>query len=198
MLPAFALALLGFLVGAQNRKPGDQPVGPFAFPGTPPTPDDKPAAKPPEKKPPVAISPSTGKAVVPGLAGHKPYPAPIPPRVVATAQKLLGPTPLGGVVVDSDPAGRYSAVRYRKEPHGGGKVGITAYVPNAETGKGNFDKGGATGTWEASRVSKATKGPVLKKGALQGGELDGYGPADGVSPELAGFAARYYPNGWAE
>jgi len=128
MLPAFVLALLAYIVGSQKSKDG---AGPFSFPGTPPAPPAPPATPPPAG-PPVAISP-TGKTISPGLAGHRPYPPPVPPRVVATAARLLGAIPLGGVAVDTDPAGRFSVVRYRKEPHGAGKIGITAYVPIGES-----------------------------------------------------------------
>ena len=180
------------------------PVGPFSFPGTPPTPPEPPAT-PPEppatppaaNKPPVGVSP-TGKPVTAGLAGHKPYPAPVPPRVIATASALLPKMPMGGVAVDSDPAGRYSVVRYRKEPHGHGKVGITAYVPFAEKASPGivdqtvslFERGADNMVkspgrlWEAARrAAGRTPDPTVT------GYTDRWNAAD-----LSG--SNYDPRGW--
>jgi hypothetical protein len=81
--------------------PGTPPV-----PGTPPSPGDWGKVKP-----------------LPG-SGWTPY-VPTPGWVVERASALLRTLPFGEYSVEDDPAG--GKVAFRKEPHPGGKIGITAW-----------------------------------------------------------------------
>lgn len=79
---------------------------------------------PPEPPPKKAATPSFPLDPLP--AGATPYNPP-PAPVVARAFQLLSSLAPGKVSKEADPTQRYAWVAYRKEPHGGGKVGITAY-----------------------------------------------------------------------
>lgn len=106
---------------------GETPAWP-----TPKPVDERPAAPPVDKggttQPKAAevkLSPLPG-------GGWKFY-APLNPETIARAKALLPQLSMGQVVLEADASGQPHEVAYRKEPHPGGKVGVTVYKRPAST-----------------------------------------------------------------
>jgi len=104
--------------------PAPIPEAPHGQPPTivaPPKPTPVPVPKPAPKPTPAPAKPAFPLQPLP--AGFTPY-IPTPGNVVNKANSLLGTLQPGEIYRDEN---AYELIYYRKEDHGGGKVGITAY-----------------------------------------------------------------------
>lgn len=125
---ALPLLLLALLFMQSRGSGGGGSRWPSPKKGQPTTPPEPPTHTATSTT--TTTSASAALQPLPG-SGWKPYQPP-PPAVVARAWALLPKLQMGHWVTESDPSGAANDVTYRKEPHAGGKVGVTAYKrPNA-------------------------------------------------------------------
>lgn len=72
------------------------------------------------------VKPPAKVKLMPVPPNHVPY-SPPPPAVQVRAKQLLRTLGLGQGVLEHDPTGTWESVFYRKEPHAGGRFGVSAW-----------------------------------------------------------------------
>lgn len=129
-LALWALALWGCSRGGGGAKKKTWPkIDTSDLPPIPPMPGTPPPVSAPWAEPPPEVIPQSWPSALPPGLPRFPGPAweydhPPPPEVVSRAWQLLPRLAMGQSTVEMT-GGRW--IGYRKEPHPGGKKGVTAY-----------------------------------------------------------------------